>query len=313
MHLMHVAALFLDGPAPLCYPVQNSDEVSTVDKRMENVKRYYDENALEEWERLERHPFEFLLTTYMMEKHIHSGDRVLDIGGGPGRYAIHFAKLGCDVTLVDLSQGNIALAREKAEAAGVSIHAHAANCLDLDELGLGQFDHVFLMGPLYHLQDEEDRIRAVKLALSRLKPQGFLYVSFILAFAGILYDLKNAGYIAEDCASPAGRRLIDCVVEGRNYVGPGFTNVCFYHQDAILPFMARFGLEKQHLFGQEGILAPNERELLSRDETERAQWLSVAKRLLESETLLSYSEHAMYIGKKSVESGREIVAYPFIQ
>lgn len=296
---MREAVLFLDASSPLCYPVQNSDEVSAVDERIENVKRYYDGNALEEWARLERHPFEFLLTTYMMEKHIRSGERVLDIGGGPGRYAIHFAKLGCDVTLVDLSEENIALARQKADEAGVPIRAHAANCLDLDRLDLGQFDHVFLMGPMYHLQDEKDRIRAVELALSHLKPQGFVYVSFILAFAGILFDLKNGGYIVEDCASPAGRRLIDCVVEGRNYIGPGFTNVCFYHQDEILPFMSRFGLNKQHLFGQEGILAPNESELLSRGEEERAQWLSVAKRLLETETLLSYSEHAMYIGKKS--------------
>lgn len=267
-------------------------------EQIDGVKRYYDENAVQEWERLEAHPYEFLLTTYMMEKHIHPGDRVLDIGGGPGRYAIHFAKLGCDVTLVDLSQGNIALAREKADEAGVRIRAYAADCLELDALSLGQFDHVFLMGPLYHLQDEVDRVRAVELALTQLKPGGLFYASFILAFAGILYDLKNAGYVVKDCADPAGRHLIDCIIEGRNYVGPAFTHACFYHQDEILPFMARFALEKLHLFGQEGILAPNEHELLLRDEEERAQWLALAKCFLEVESLLSYSEHAMYIGRK---------------
>lgn len=48
------------------------------------------------WERLEKHPFEFRLTSWMLEKHIKPGDRVLDVGGGPGRYAIHFAKMGCE-------------------------------------------------------------------------------------------------------------------------------------------------------------------------------------------------------------------------
>lgn len=65
-------------------------------------------------ERLETHPFEFIFTTYMMDKYIRNGDRILDIGGGPGRYSIYYAKKNCDVTLVDLSPGNIALAKEKA-------------------------------------------------------------------------------------------------------------------------------------------------------------------------------------------------------
>ena len=43
--------------------------------------------------------------------------RVLDCGGGPGRYAVELARWGYDVTLFDLSAGNLALAREKAAEA----------------------------------------------------------------------------------------------------------------------------------------------------------------------------------------------------
>ncbi len=32
------------------------------------VRAYYDENARKEWERLQVHPFEFILTTWKMEK-----------------------------------------------------------------------------------------------------------------------------------------------------------------------------------------------------------------------------------------------------
>ena len=75
----------------------------------------------------------------------------------------------------------------------------AADCRALDGLGLGQYDHVFLMGPLYHLQRKEDRIQAVESAMEHLKPGGFLYCSFILDFAGLIYDLKNGpGYLPED-------------------------------------------------------------------------------------------------------------------
>jgi len=269
-----------------------------MDDSMKAVQMHYDENPADEWQRLENHPFEFLLSTWMMEKHIRPGQRVLDIGGGPGRYAIHFAQMGCDVTLADLSAGNVALAKEKAAEAGVQIHAIAANCLDLEALDLGQFDHVLLMGPLYHLLSKEDRVRAVRIALKHLKPGGVLCATFIMAFAGIIFDLKNGGFIVEDCANPLTGRLIDCIAEGSSYAGPAFTSACFMHQCEIEPFMAQFGLEKLHLFGQEGILAPNERDLLQRDQAEIDCWIALAKRFLERPELLSYSEHAMYIGRK---------------
>lgn len=59
------------------------------------VKAYYDENARKEWQRLDDNPFEFIFTTYMMDKWIQSGDRILDIGGGPGRYSIYYSQKNC--------------------------------------------------------------------------------------------------------------------------------------------------------------------------------------------------------------------------
>lgn len=269
----------------------------------EAVKKYYDEHAQEEWERLEKHPFEFLLTTYMMDRHISAGDSVLDVGGGPGRYSLYYARKGCAVTLVDLSEGNVALARQKAEALNTPLTAYAHDCLTLDTLVLPQFDHVFLMGPLYHLPLEKDRERAVRQALACLKPGGFLYVSFILDFAGFIYDLKNGpGQLPIDLQNAESRKLIDAVINGTAYSGPAFTDVCFMSPRQIEPFMARFPLEKEHLFGQEGFLSPNENQVLSYPEQEREMWLDIAKRFLELPEFLSFSEHAMFIGRKKAST-----------
>lgn len=267
---------------------------------IQTVKDYYDENAQMEWERLEQHPFEFIFTRHMLEKYIRPGDRVLDIGGGPGRYSIHFAEMGCDVTLVDLSKGNVALAKQKASERGVKLSAFAANCLELDRLPIGEFDHVLLMGPLYHLKEDADRKKAVEQALHCLKTGGNLYASFILDFAGIIYDLKNGGYVEQDFAEGTqSAQLITDILEGKDYTGPSFCSSRFSHQDNILPFMAQFPLEKLHLFGQEGILSVNELELMKRSEGEISCWIQIAKRLLEVPELLALSEHAMYIGQKT--------------
>ena len=84
-------------------------------ENIETVRQYYNRGAEHEWDRLgSRHPVEFLLTTWMMDKYVRPGDSILDIGGGPGRYSIHYAKKGCAVTLVDLAEENAALARRKA-------------------------------------------------------------------------------------------------------------------------------------------------------------------------------------------------------
>lgn len=262
------------------------------------VRDFYDSDPQMEWDRLERQPFEFELTTYMMDKYIRPGDSVLDIGGGPGRYSIHYAQKGCAVTLAELSGGNVEFAKAKAGEKGVALAAHAVNCLELDSLGLGQFDHVFLMGPLYHLQSEADRVKAVENALQCLKPGGKLYVSFIQLFSGLIYDLQHEGHICEDMAIPVCRRLVEGVTVGEDYSGPGFTAVYFYHPRNILPFLERFPLTKLHLFPQEGFLAPNKLQLMERGEDEIRQWTEIAKEYLEVPELLSWGEHIMYIGEK---------------
>ncbi len=76
-------------------------------------------------------------------------------------------------------------------------------------------------------------------------------------------------------------------------MGPAFTTACLVNKKRIETFLAPFSLEKLHPFGQEGILAPNEPQVLRYPAEEQALW--VAKELPE---LLAYSEHAMYIGRK---------------
>lgn len=47
--------------------------------------------------------------------------RILDVGCGTGRHAIELAKRGYDVTGIDLSEAQLARARQKAEEAGVDV------------------------------------------------------------------------------------------------------------------------------------------------------------------------------------------------
>ena len=78
------------------------------------VANLYDSMSEHEWARMDRHRTEFYVTLRALREHLPPPPaRVLDCGGGPGRYAVELARWGYDVTLFDLSAGNLALAREK--------------------------------------------------------------------------------------------------------------------------------------------------------------------------------------------------------
>ena len=80
---------------------------------MNEVERYYDQCVEYEWERLERHRTEFAVTLRTLQEYLPPPPiTILDIGGGPGRYAIALAQQDYEVTLMDLSKNLLDFAKE---------------------------------------------------------------------------------------------------------------------------------------------------------------------------------------------------------
>jgi 2-polyprenyl-3-methyl-5-hydroxy-6-metoxy-1,4-benzoquinol methylase len=210
------------------------------------VQKHYDSDVQKEWDRLERHPFEFRITTSMMNRYIKPGDRILDIGGGPGRYAIYYAKKGCDVTLVDLSPENVKFALEKSKEMNINIKGISGDAREVDKLIKEKFDHIFVMGPMYHLLDEKDRIKAMNAAITLLKDMSLIYISFISLFAGMIYGMKSMPQMLLEESEQA---FVDAVLRDESYGGDSFTKAFFINKKDIMPFQDRFPLEKMHLFG----------------------------------------------------------------
>ena len=270
----------------------------------EAVRAYYNRTAEQEWGRIGNRP-EFLVTCRFLDRMIQPGDRVLDIGGGPGRYSIHLAERGCDVTLLDLAEENVRLAEENAREAGVTLNAAAGDALlageVLRERGLypaGGFDAVLLMGPLYHLLEEEERIKSVEEALSLLKPGGVLCASFILNTADLQFRMKYPadGPILTD--NPIDLDFRAALLRGEGWSGDGFTRAHFADISEIEPFMARFPLDPAVIFGQEGIMGPCEEALMALTPEEIGEWLRFSENLAVRREYWGFAEHLMYIGRK---------------
>ena len=261
----------------------------------ETIQAFYDQDVQTEWDRLGIHRFEFDINRSFISKYIKPGQKVLDCGGGPGRYSLWLTQLGCDVTLFDLSSSNVDFAKAKAKELGLPLKALAGDARDLSTLKGEYYDHILLMGPLYHLLEESDRKAAVNACMELLKPHGTLSISFISSYAGIIYYLRE---MPQAITEPSVQEHYNLIRDDLPFAGMAFTDAYFARRQDILPFLEQFPLKKLHLLSSEAIFAPWYRSLLAQSEEAYQAYLRFGLAVCEREDLLSYAEHFLYIGQK---------------
>jgi SAM-dependent methyltransferase len=106
---------------------------------------------------------------------------VADIGGGPGGYTQWLAGLGYRVEHRDLMPLHVEQVRAALGDNGLVRTMHG-NALDLD-LPDASVDAVLLLGPIYHLKNRADRIKALREAARIVRPGGPVFVAAISRWA----------------------------------------------------------------------------------------------------------------------------------
>lgn len=259
------------------------------------VEAYYNENALAEWKRLERHPMEFNLTMRAFREYLPEKARILDIGGGPGRYAIELAKLGHRVTLLDLAQENVEMARIKAREMGATLEDFIhGNALDLQGLEEEAYDAILLLGPLYHLTSPEQQAKAIAQAAARLKSGGVIYAAVITRFAFLLdmlkYDLEGLAEREEE--------LFELLAQGVNQGEAGFTEAYFSRPEELPELMTAKGFQCLRYMAADGITTLVEPAINQLSPPHFDAWARLCWELSTEPSLLGACEHLLYIGKK---------------
>lgn len=124
------------------------------------------------------HQIEFITTTKYIEKYLKEGDKILEIGAGTGRYSIYYAKKGFEIYSIELIKKNLEILKSKITK-DMKITVIQGNAMDLSAFEDNTFDIALVLGPLYHLYNEDDIDKAIKEAIRVTKRKGKILIAYL--------------------------------------------------------------------------------------------------------------------------------------
>ena len=221
--------------------------------------------------------------------------RILDVGGGPGRYAVWLASEGYEVILIDPVPLHVAQARARADRHPFQAQLGDARALDFAN---DTFDAVVLLGPLYHLTERDERVGALREAMRVVRPAGVVVAAGISRFASLI-----VGVCQDLIADPDYVAIAEVDIRaGQHRATPGgryFTTAFFHHPDELREEASEAGLTDVEILAVEGPWCelPDLRER----HADPARWDSLlhAIELVEREpSLLGASSHIVAVGRR---------------
>ena len=273
---------------------------------------YYDSYGEDEWERLERSPkarFEFENTIAYLSEYLPDEGHALDAGGAAGRYAIWLAERGYDVTLTDVSETQLDIAREKMAEHGVGdrVRVEYGDLRDLP-FADGTFDAVLALGgPLSHVIDPEEREEAVR-ELHRVATPG---APAVVSVMGLIAVVERMLQVAPEFGQ--GVRQLPGLLESGTYSAalleeadvddPTFVETHFFRADELRDLLASNGFSVATMAGLEGVASNFEEPIdeASEESQETLREVVLDPEFREDPTVVDASNHILAVG----HAGRE--------
>jgi ubiquinone/menaquinone biosynthesis C-methylase UbiE len=271
----------------------------------ESVRDYYSAFDENEWHRLTwpEGVIEFAVTTYVLNKYLPEKGRILDIGGGPGRYTIWLAQRGYRVVLADLSPNLVQIGRAKITEANVQSQIEdvlVCDVRDLSRYDENSFDAVLCLGPFYHLTEPADRKQAASEVVRVVKPKGTVFIALIPIYTFLRRILAHTDEQHHLTRPEFVSRLMN---EGVfiNDVPNRFTAGHGVHPQEIAPFFEKHGLKKVDLLADTGFAAPNAHNLAEMAESNPEAYETAMELIINTAhdpSIFGASIHLLYVGQK---------------
>lgn len=260
-----------------------------------NLLEYYE--LSDEENRLSKdkaHRVEFITTTYFIDnliKRKHRPIKILDLGAGTGKYTYYYAKNGHSVTAVDLVPQHIdAISRKINQLQNAQTQElYLGDARDLSFLEADTYDLVLCLGPLYHIQDRQEKIQCLNECKRVLKKQGILAAAYISPFAAFVNQVKK---------NPEKRLKKEVLHLILNQKADGRDIFCYLTPNEIEELMTELGISFLNHIGTDGVSSLVSDSINQLDDDAFTLWLSFHLQTCEERTILGSSLHGLYLGEK---------------
>ncbi|MBN2857178.1 MAG: methyltransferase domain-containing protein [Candidatus Delongbacteria bacterium] len=268
---------------------------------MSKLAKGYDARSEHEYNRLSRHAYnslEQITNLHFIKKYVKKGNRVLDAGGGPGKYLLDFSKLGFKTTILDISKGNIKYAKSSVKNSPKSVQNKIENFIvgdvrKLDMFDSNSFDSVLSLGAtLSHIPTEKDRIKAIKELVRVVKVNSYVFIS-VVGFYSVLKTVPF--YLDGDICNPDYDLLYKTGDDFRD--GIGFH---FYKAEELKKQAKKCGLEIIEMYGCESLSSNlvDQTNLLAEDKKKWKKWKEIVIEMANVPAVVDNSSHFVLIGRK---------------
>jgi 2-polyprenyl-3-methyl-5-hydroxy-6-metoxy-1,4-benzoquinol methylase len=230
---------------------------------------------------------EFLTTMKYLQSVCPPGSSILDACAGCGIYSFPLAKLGYKVTAGDLVDGNVNQIKAEQQKEDILENVYCGSILDLSRFQSESFDVVLNFGSYYHLINEDDRNESIQECLRVLKKGGVFALAFLNKYSNFY---KFSGQWKNNFSA-----FKELIAKGYSDQDSLFINDS---PEQILEAMSRHNLTKLHLIATDGIKFAFRDSLNELDDKTFNDYLDVWFQMCEVGSLLGYSEHCLYIGRK---------------
>ncbi|CEN93922.1 MAG: class I SAM-dependent methyltransferase [Paeniclostridium sp.] len=273
---------------------------------MENIDEVFDfyNNGLEKG-RLERGLgiVEFYRTKEVLSNYIvKKGNIIYDVGGGIGVYSSWLASEGNEVHLLELAPNAVEYAI-KSQSKDNLFKAEVCDARSINRENESA-DIVLLMGPLYHLQNKEDRKKVLNEAKRVLKKGGILFSVGISKFSSTTWAISTYGNGNEFLDDPIYFNMIQNELISGVHIRPkeysNFITQAYFHTPRELQEeLEVVGFETIQKHAIEGVIwfTPFLNEYW-KDEEKRNILLKILNQTDTEESLMGMSPHFMIVSKK---------------
>jgi len=264
---------------------------------LSDIVDHYSSDPERERQRLVRHQLERDLTWRYLNNYLPARGSILEVGAATGVYTLELAKRGYNLTSVDLAAALLDECRKSLAAKSLEeqVKLVVADARDLSQIAEMEFDAALIMGPLYHLVEEEDRITALRQVSNRLREGGIIFSTFISRY-GIMGDVMKAipNWIEDQI------EVQFLLAHGRkpeHYPKEGFRGY-FATVSEIAPLHEALGFETIVLAAVEPAISADDESYNRLQGKQRRLWLNLLYKISTDESTIGASRHLLYIGRK---------------